>query len=147
MARFLINSTWGIGGLFDFASKGGMERHRQDFGLTLAKWGYQDSAFIMLPILGPTTFRDGVGKVVTYEMGIPAHLKSVAWRNRLMLLNYIDIRTNLLKVEPAIDESIDEYVFIRDAYLQHRQYEINGKEAGLAEGVTPAAVKLEEPPE
>lgn len=142
-ARFLLNSTWGLGGLFDVAGKKGLEKHHQDFGLTLAKWGYTESSYLVLPILGPSTIRDGVGLGVTYEMGIPAHLKSVALRNNLMLLYYIDTRASLLKAEPLIGESVDEYVFIRDAYLQRRKYLISNEEAESASEET----KLEEPPE
>lgn len=142
-ARFLVNSTWGLGGLFDVAGKKGLERHHQDFGITLAKWGYKESSYFVLPILGPSTIRDGVGLAVTYEMGVPAHLKSVKLRNGLLVLNFIDTRASLLKAEPLIGEAVDEYVFIRDAYLQHRKYAISGeKEEANTEETT-----LEEPPE
>lgn len=142
-ARFLVNSTWGLGGLFDVAGKKGLERHRQDFGLTLAKWGYKESSYFVLPILGPSTLRDTVGVVTTYEMGIPAHLKSVRLRNSLLVLNYVSTRASLLKAEPLIGEAVDEYVFIRDAYLQHRKYLISGEK----EEATTEETKLEEPPE
>lgn len=141
-ARFLVNSTWGLGGLFDMAGKK-FERHHQDFGLTLAKWGYKESSYFVLPILGPSTIRDGVGIAVTYEMGIPSHLKSVKVRNSLLVLNYVDTRASLLKAEPLIGEAVDEYVFIRDAYLQRRKYLISGEKEEEASD----EVKLEEPPE
>ncbi|HQW58122.1 MAG TPA: VacJ family lipoprotein [Gammaproteobacteria bacterium] len=141
-ARFLVNSTWGLGGLFDVAGKKGLERHHQDFGLTLAKWGYTESSYLVLPILGPSTIRDGVGLGVTYQMGVSPHLKSVALRNNLMLLYYIDTRASLLKVEPLIGEAVDEYVFIRDAYLQRRKYLISGEKEETATEAT-----LEGPPE
>jgi phospholipid-binding lipoprotein MlaA len=141
-ARFLLNSTWGLGGLFDVAGKGGLARQHQDFGLTLAKWGYKETSYFVLPILGPSTLRDTLGLAVTYEMGIPAHLRSVSLRNSLVLLNYVDTRASLLKAEPIIGEAVDEYVFIRDAYLQHRKYLMNGeKEESTLEPV------LEGPPE
>ncbi len=146
-ARFLLNSTWGIGGLFDVAEKGGIARHPQDFGITLAKWGYTDTTYVVLPLFGPSTVRDGFGKVATYYMGIPAHLKSVKWRNRLLGLYYIDTRASLLKAEPAIDEAVDEYIFVRDAYLQHRQFQINGNQDKKEESVSDRETKLEGPPE
>ena len=145
-SRFIVNSTWGIGGLFDAASRGRnpIERHHQDFGITLAKWGYKDSSYIVIPLFGPSTIRDGVGKFVTYEMGIPAHLNSVRWRNRLFALNLLNMRASLLKAEPAMDEAVDEYIFVRNAYLQSRQYQIQGKRemnAGIRE------MELQGPPE
>lgn len=143
IARFLLNSTWGVGGLFDVAGKNGLERHHQDFGLTLAKWGYTDSSYLVLPILGPSTIRDGIGLGGTYTMSVQSHLQSVAWRNRLFALQYVDTRASLLKADPLIGESVDEYVFIRDAYLQRRKYLINGeKTESRSEETT-----LAEPPE
>jgi phospholipid-binding lipoprotein MlaA len=142
--RFLLNSTWGLGGVFDVAAAGGLEPRRQDFGLTLAKWGYQESTYIVLPFLGPSTVRDTIGRFVTYEMGLPAHLKSVAWRNRLIIGNYVDTRMSLLKVDPLMEEAVDQYIFARDAYFQHRTYEIGDKEAG---SIANREIKLEGPPE
>lgn len=142
-ARFLVNSTWGLGGLLDVAGKKGLERHHQDFGITLAKWGYTESSYFVLPILGPSTLRDGVGLGVTYAMSIPSYLKSVSLRNSLMALHYVDTRASLLKAEPLIGESVDEYVFIRNAYLKHREYVINGEK----EDPNSAETTLEEPPE
>ncbi len=128
MARLILNSTWGIGGLLDVAQSGGLARSHQDFGITLARWGYKDSSYVVLPFLGPSTFRDGIGRLGTYYMGIPAYLKSVKWRNRILLASFIDTRTSLLKTESIMSGAVDEYVFVRDAYLQHRKYEINGED-------------------
>jgi phospholipid-binding lipoprotein MlaA len=146
-ARFVLNTTLGIGGLFDVAGAGkrGLERHHQDFGLTLAKWGYKESSYFVLPILGPSTLRDAVGLAGTYYMSVPGHLQSVAWRNRLLVLNYVETRASLLKAEPLIGEAVDEYVFIRDAYLQRRKFLMNGEqEASAASSTQPI---LEGPPE
>jgi phospholipid-binding lipoprotein MlaA len=140
-----VNSTWGIAGLLDVAGKQGLEWHHQDFGLTLAKWGYTESSYFVLPILGPSTLRDGVGMGVTYYMSVPAHLKSVSLRNSLLALNYVNIRASLLKAEPLIGEAVDEYVFVRDAYLQRRKHLISSEkeELPLAEETD----LLDEPPE
>lgn len=151
-ARFLLNSTWGIGGLFDVAAKGGAKggipRHHQDFGLTLAKWGYRNSSYIVIPFFGPSTVRDGIGKLATYNMSIPAHLKRVRWRNRLFGLSALDTRASLLKAEPAIDEAVDEYVFVRDAYMQHREFEITGeKHHETEDSVMTREKTLQGPPE
>ncbi len=127
LGRFLINSTWGLGGLIDWAGMKGVPARKQDFGLTLAKWGYTQSSYLVLPFLGPSTVRDGIGRVVTYEMSIPARLRSVRARNQLFGLYYLSTRAYLLKIDSALRDSVDEYIFVREAYLQHRQSEIAGK--------------------
>lgn len=127
-ARFLLNSTWGMGGLFDIAkARTGLEHHPQDFGLTLAKWGYKNSQYLVLPFFGPSTVRDGIGRAGTLYMSVPWHLKSVRLRNALWIAQFIDARANLLKVEPALDEAIDEYIFVRNAYFQYRDQLIKGE--------------------
>jgi len=143
-SRFIVNSTWGIAGIFDAASKGKnpIERHHQDFGMTLAKWGYRDSSYLVLPLFGPSTVRDGIGKLGTYYMSVPAHMKSIRWRNRLFALNLLQTRAALLKIDPAIGEAVDEYIFVRDAYLQHRQYQIKGPLSAEEQ-----ETKLQGPPE
>ncbi len=144
-ARFILNSTWGMAGLFDVAASGkkGIERRNQDFGITLAHWGYKESAYIVLPLLGPSTVRDSLGQVGNYYMDAPTYLKRVKWQNRVVALKYLDRRVSLLKAEPAMRDAIDEYVFVRDAYLQNRQYKIGGGNSTH----TPTEAQLGEPPE
>lgn len=145
-ARLILNSTWGIGGLLDVAQSGGLARNHQDFGLTLARWGYKDSSYLVLPFLGPSTVRDAIGRAGTYYMGVPAYLKSVAWRNRILLANFIDTRASLLKAESVMSGAVDEYIFVRDAYLQHRQYALNNEGVAATTGGLPET-SLSEPPE
>ncbi len=133
-ARFILNVTWGFGGLFDAAGRAKMEKRTQDFGLTLAKWGYTEASYVVLPILGPSTVRDTVGLGVTYFMWPPSYLKSTSARNAILVAKYIDIRVPLLKVEPAREEALDEYAFVRDAYLQHRHYKMSGENISTAIG-------------
>lgn len=134
-ARFIINSTLGIGGLFDWASKAGLERHKQDFGRTLHAWGYQNSTYLFIPLLGPSTARDVVGRVATFYMTPYPYLKSVRLRNGLLITNYISERADLLKTEKIIDTAaVDEYIFIRDAYLQSRATDEAGPESEAAFG-------------
>lgn len=123
-SRFLINTTWGVGGLVDLAGTHGLQARKQDFGLTLARWGYRESSYLVLPFLGPSTVRDGMGRVGTYYMSAPSYLKSVRLRNELLGLNYLDIRSSLLKTDAALKEAVDEYIFVREAYLQNRQFQI-----------------------
>jgi phospholipid-binding lipoprotein MlaA len=147
-SRFLINSTWGMGGLVDLAATRGFDPRKQDFGLTLARWGYQDSSYVVLPFLGPSTVRDGIGRVGTYYMGVPAYLKSVRLRNSLLGLNFIDTRASLLKIDPALSEAVDEYIFVREAYLQNRQAQISASSSQGLDGNTATTVPvLSEPPE
>lgn len=126
-SRFALNTTWGIGGLFDIAEKAGRARHFNDFGQTLGKWGYKKSAYIVLPFFGPSTIRDSIGRAANYGMSVWPYIRpqSLSWW--LYGAFAIDARAYYLKFEPALDEvSVDEYVFMRDAYLQRRAAEIRG---------------------
>lgn len=119
--RFLINSTFGVLGLFDVADKFGLEEHEEDFGQTLAVWGVGSGPYIVLPLLGPSNARDLVGRVGDYyvdPMNRDYFDDRRATKNRLMALNVIDTRAQLLKVEKLIVG--DRYVFMRDAYSQKR---------------------------
>jgi len=145
-ARFMINSTWGFGGLLDVASAGGITKNHQDFGKTLAYWGWKDSSYFVIPLLGPSTIRDTMGLVPYYYMWPPGYVNSVKARNKLLALDYIDNRVGLLKAEPLIAESVDEYIFIRDAYLQRRQFQMSGESKNENFANNPNMV-LEGPPE
>lgn len=133
-SRFLINSTLGIFGLFDPATSLGLMRNDQDFGRTLYTWGYKDSIFIMLPFLGPSTVRDGLGKGVDFwAFSIWPYIES-DWTYALLALSIIDERAKFLRHEKVLDViSIDEYLMIRDAYLQNREFRLTGKKDGIEE--------------
>lgn len=131
-SRFVINSTVGILGTFDPATHLGLEKHKEDFGQTLAVWGYENSAYLVLPILGPSTVRDTAGLAVDFNvLSIWPLIDSDKTKYALVGLDLIDIRAQLLKNENVIKSlAVDEYVFMRDAYLQRRQYLISdGKTA------------------
>lgn len=119
-ARFLFNSTFGVFGLFEVTSR--LEKHNEDFGQTLGYWGIGSGPYIVLPILGPSTFRDGVG---LYADGRPSKLrriKHMRTRNQMYLTKGVNRRAQLLDQEKVLDEAaLDRYAFIRDAYLQRRQ--------------------------
>ena len=124
LARFTINSTIGILGLFDVASVMGLDKRKEDFGQTLYTWGYKKSAYFVLPFLGPSTFRDTIGLTADYVA-----LSVWPWiepkRNRYLLLglNLIDTRAELLSKETILNTiAVDEYSLVRDAYLQNRYY-------------------------
>lgn len=156
MARLIINTTLGIGGILDVAATAGLEPRYVDFGLTLAHWGYRESTYLVLPFFGPSTIRDGVGLGVTYYMSVwpyitrirSHHHKAVGLRNGLFILNIIDTRAGLLDTESIIDTAaVDEYIFIRDAYLQNRKYEIEGIKPAPTTGPNPMGNELQGPPE
>lgn len=124
--RFFINSTLGIGGLFDVADKMGLPAHYNDLGLTFAKWGDKNSPYIEIPLLGPSTIRDGSGMLFQFALWSPyVYINNDATAYGLAALRYVDLRAQLLSSERIMDQALDEYSFMRDAYLQHRSYQIN----------------------
>ena len=128
--RFLINSTLGVGGLFDVASNYHLPPHRNDLGLTFAKWGDKKSPYIVIPFLGPSTIRDGMASIFEYTLMTPypyINNDAVIWG--LVGLRYIDLRSQFLDTERLFDEALDKYSFLRDAYLQNRHFLIYGEAA------------------
>lgn len=124
--RLGINTTIGIGGLFDVASRLGLEPYTNDFGLTLATWGYKNSNYLVLPFFGPNTIRDGIEIPVDYyAFSIYPGIHSKPVRYGLVSLSIVDRRAQLLKYQSLLEEvSIDPYAFQRNAYMQRRQCQI-----------------------
>ncbi len=125
--RLLINSTVGIFGLFDVASELGLEKHDEDFGQTLAVWGWDDSSFLFWPLIGPRTVRDTGGWVVDAYTDPTWYTlnKSVAARNSLVALPFVDVRASLLPSDKVVEEAaLDKYAYVRDAYLQRRRNQV-----------------------
>ena len=126
--RIIINSTFGIGGIFDPASKMSLPSHSNDLGLTFAQWGDKKSPYIMIPFLGPSTIRDGTGLLFEYIYFTPyPYLESSPTIYGLLALRYVDLRSQMFDTERLMAEAIDPYAFMRDAYLQHRNFLINGE--------------------
>ena len=126
IGRVLVNTTIGIGGVFDVASEMGLEKHSEDFGQTLGKWGVGEGPFFYWPIIGPRTMRDTVGWAVDSYADPVWHIEDVAWRNSLVGVRYIDMRASLLPTDKIVEQAaFDKYSYIRDAYLQHRRSEVN----------------------
>lgn len=119
-ARFLTNTTIGLVGLFDVATRLGLERHEEDFGQTFGTWGIGRGTFIVVPFFGPTTVRDGVGSIAGIFTSPTYYVDNDAARWSLRGVGLIDTRAQLLDAEKLV--SGDRYLFIRDAYLQRRQY-------------------------
>jgi phospholipid-binding lipoprotein MlaA len=127
--RLLINSTLGMAGCFDVATKMGLERRTEDFGLTLARWGAGTGPYLVLPVLGASDLRDGLGQIPDAYASPIGYIDPVRDRYILIGVNLIDTRAGLLDVTDLIDRTaLDRYQFTRDAYLQRRfslQYEGN----------------------
>lgn len=120
--RILVNSTVGIYGLVDVASQVGLEKHHEDFGQTLGYWGVGSGPYLVIPLFGPSSVRDGVGLYADSRAGMLRRVKHVDTRNQLYATNLLSKRADLLNKEKVLDEAmIDRYSFIRDAYLQRRK--------------------------
>lgn len=122
--RLAINTTAGIGGFFDVATTIGLEPNKEDFGLTLARWGYTNSNYLVLPFFGPSTLRDGIGLPVDYY-AFSIYPRITPTRNRYALygLSVVVRRADLLRFQGVLDQAaLDRYVFIREAYIQRRNY-------------------------
>ena len=122
ISRFIINSTIGLAGFIDVASKIGLERHEEDFGQTLAVWGVGSGPYIMLPGLGPSTFRDTLSRPVSSFSSITFHMTDTDVNIALKTIDAIETRERLLDVESLL--SGDKYSFVKDAYIQSINYEI-----------------------
>lgn len=121
--RLVLNTTVGVGGLFDVGDTLGLQYKPNDFGLTLAKWGYENSSFFVLPGLGPSTIRDTLTLPAEYVTTPQSYIDDVALRNSLRAVEILDKRAQLLRFQGVYDQmALDPYVFQRNAYLQRRSY-------------------------
>ncbi|CAN1600126.1 MULTISPECIES: VacJ family lipoprotein [unclassified Pseudomonas] len=121
-ARLIFNTTFGLLGFFDVGTKMGLQRSDEDFGQTLGYWGVGSGPYVMLPLLGPSTLRDAPAKFVdNYTTPYP-YIDDVSVRNSIFGLNVVDTRASLLSAEKLV--SGDKYVFIRNAYLQNREFKV-----------------------
>ena len=125
--RFLINSTYGLAGLFDVAKSAGLAaRDSEDFGQTLAVWGVGTGPYLVLPLTGPSNLRDLTASAADYALNPIYYLEPSDETTALIALNFIDLRAGLLDAEDFV--SGDKYTFFRDAYLQRRNYLIKNGE-------------------
>lgn len=121
-ARIAFNSTFGLAGLIDVATPMGIEKHDEDFGQTFGYWGVESGPYLVLPFFGPTTVRDGIGRVPDYLVDPVRQLDDNGARNAMYATRIINDRAELLEAEKLI--SGDKYTFVRDAYLQKRAFSI-----------------------
>jgi phospholipid-binding lipoprotein MlaA len=121
--RFVLNSTVGLLGFIDVATYFGLEKHNEDFGQTLGYWGMGSGPYLVLPFLGPSSFRDGVGRFVdAFYTDVVWYIDHIRTRNILLGTRVVSNREALLDSEKILDTAaLDRYTFIRDAYLQRRR--------------------------
>lgn len=122
--RFLFNTTFGIAGLWDPASRIGFDRNDEDFGQTLGKWGVPSGPYLWIPFLGPSTVRDGIAQPLDYWSDPVNYIERDAIRFGLNGVDLIDSRARQLDLEQTLESAYDRYAFIRNAYLQQREYAV-----------------------
>ncbi|MEO0574188.1 MAG: VacJ family lipoprotein [Pseudomonadota bacterium] len=122
--RFVLNSTIGVAGIFDIATPAGLPANNEDFGQTLAVWGVPSGPYVVLPFLGPSTLRDALSLPADQALDVRNHLDNTSIEDKLIVLQIISIRARLLALDEQINASNDPYVFIREAYLQNRNFVI-----------------------
>lgn len=124
--RVVINSTIGLGGVFDPATEMRLERRREDFGQTLGYWGAGPGPYLVLPLLGPSTLRDTLALPLDFYGNPVGQVHDVPVRNSLVGLQYVDTRARLLDAQELLGEAaLDPYTFTRDAFLQKRNNDIH----------------------
>ena len=121
--RFVINSTIGLFGLIDVASKMGLEKHEEDFGQTLGVWGFDSGPYIMIPFLGPSNPRDLLSRPISSFLSGTFAMEDNDVKITLVGIDALETRERLLDAETLIIG--DKYIFVKDAYVQSREYEIN----------------------
>ncbi|APW39319.1 ABC transporter [Rhodoferax koreense] len=137
--RFVLNTVFGVFGLADPASDIGIERHREDFGQTLGRWGVPSGPYLVLPLLGPSTVRDTAALPVDYTGNPLTYVEDDGARIGLYVLRAVNARANLLRAGNVLDEAaLDKYSFNRDVYLQVRRNEVYDGNAPDPDAAAPA---------
>ncbi|MDR6841120.1 ABC-type transporter lipoprotein component MlaA [Pseudoxanthomonas sacheonensis] len=132
MGRFLVNSTVGVAGLFDPASRMKIPEREEDFGQTLATWGWRRSRYLELPFFGPSTVRDAFGIAADSPLQPVSYVEADKVRIGLTALNLVDMRTRLMAFDSLRDEASDDYLLVRDTWSQRRNFQIKGGTGGDA---------------
>ena len=130
IGRIAINTTVGVAGLFDVASEMGLQKSGEDLGQTMGYWGMNSGPYVMLPIFGPSSLRDAPAKIISFLL--QPEIRNSSTQTKLDLLNAIDTRSDFLRTEESTKElAKDRYTFIKNAYLDHRQFLVTD---GVLEG-------------
>lgn len=136
VARLGLNTIFGLGGILDLASEAGIQPPKADLGQTFGKWGVPSGPYVMLPLLGPSSVRDGVGTVTATYHDPVNRVSDNATRNVLTVTRIVDIRTQLLGATDAVDEiALDKYSFIRDVYLKRRLNQISPQKSSSEDDI------------
>ena len=127
IARFVFNSTFGIAGFIDVASMGnGLPKNSRDFGQTMGKWGVPPGPYVMVPVFGPYTVRDGIGASTVDTLANPRTYTNFWVATGLWAAEGVDHRSRILYLDPMIQSAYDPYGFVRNAYLQNRDFKVHG---------------------
>ena len=119
--RVSVNSTFGFAGVLDIGTEMRLSKNKQDFGQTLGVWGFDTGPYVVLPLFGPSSVRDTVGRVVDGSVDLVSNLPNVPTRNSLVSLRVVDKRAEVLGASSILDQAaLDKYTFTRDLYLQRR---------------------------
>ncbi len=125
LGRFVVNSTAGIGGVFDPAKHIGMPKpDSEDLGQTLATWGWRDSRYLVMPLMGPRTVRDAVGGFGDQQLSVINQIDRSSVADKLQIMQMVDVRAQLLPTDQMRKDAIDDYAFVRDAWAQRRNRQI-----------------------
>jgi phospholipid-binding lipoprotein MlaA len=124
--RVNVNTVFGLGGILDVATEAGIDRHTEDFGQTLGRWGVPSGPYLVLPLLGPSTVRDATALFVDVQGDLISVIGDIPVRNSLYAIRLVDLRSNLLRASQLLeDAALDRYTFTRDAFLQRRRNEVH----------------------
>lgn len=124
VARFVINTTIGLGGLFDPATEIGLRRNNEDFGQTLVVWGVPDGPYLVVPLVGPRTVTHGIGTLADLYVDPLIQWPNSSVSSKAGIVFIVHERSTLLSADRELREAFDPYVFMRDAYLQNRRFRI-----------------------
>lgn len=122
-ARFLFNTTFGVLGFFDVATRMGLQRNDEDFGQTLGKWGLPSGPYVVLPLLGPSTVRDAPALVPDVYTTVYPYIKRDRYRYGLAGVELVSVRESLLGAEDLLGTG-DKYSMVRNVWLQNREYKV-----------------------
>lgn len=127
LMRVVVNTTFGLGGLIDMATPGGLPKHKEDWGQTFGVWGIPSGPYVVLPFFGPSNVRDTFGTVADLESDyLFGYVKDIGLRNSITGLRVVNARNTYYEAGDLLDgAAIDKYSFMRDAYIQRREYQIN----------------------
>ena len=126
VARLVVNTTVGIGGVFDPASRWGLDKHTRDFGQTLGKWGLPTGTYLMLPLLGPSDVRDAFGLIPDRFMSVEGYISDPIIQASLIVGDKVNSRGNLLPLDHVIDTAYDPYALLRSFWFQKRDHMVKG---------------------